>query len=376
MMLDKKTTLVASALGAASLMIAYNLKASPLTLGGDFRLRYEHIDVEGADRNRDRARIRLRVGLNAELTDTVDVGAVLATGSEDPVSTNQTLNSTFTTKDIRLDQAYASWKPTDGLKMMGGKIKNPWYNPGKYYKSELIWDGDLRPEGIEVTYDTGPFFVNGAFFIVEESSSQSNIHLYGGQVGYEGEFGFGDVLIGTGIHRYDSVKGRNVNDFTYLEDEGGDSFGNKLDANGDFVSGFTPWNIFAGISFDALSLPAKLYGEYVINTDAEPLVENGVEVAGKEDTGWIAGIKLGKKKEPGSWDARFSWRNLEADAVFGAFTDSDFNGGGTGGKGLEFNAGYQITKGLAAAFTYFLDKDNTGDERDFDRIQADLKYKF
>jgi hypothetical protein len=291
------------------------------------------------------------------------------------VSTNQTLDSEFTTKDIRLDQAYATWKPIGGLKFIGGKFKNPWFRPAKFYKSELIWDSDLRPEGLAASYHAGPFFVDAGYFIVEESSSASNITLYGGQIGYKGDLGFGDVLIGTGIHRYDTVKGKNLDDFDFLAEEQS-SFGNKLDANGNFVSGFVPWNIFAGLGFKAFNLPTKVYGEYVTNTDAEPLVVNGVETAGKEDTGWIVGVKVGHAKEPLSWDARFSWRDIERDAVFGAFTDSDFNGGGSGGKGLELNAGLQLTKGWKAAFSYFHDKDNFGDERDYDRIQADLKYKF
>jgi hypothetical protein len=376
MKVDKKITLIASMLGLVSLTTNNNLTAGPVKLGGDFRLRYEHTDEEGKDKEVNRGRIRLRLGIKAEVTDTVDVGAVLATGSEDPVSTNQTLGSEFTTKEIRLDQAYATWKPIDSLKFIGGKFKDPWFHPADFYKSELIWDEDLRPEGLAANYQAGPFFVDAGYFIVQESGSPANVTLYGAQGGYKGELGFGELLIGTGIHRFDTVKGKNVNDFTYNADEGGDSFGNKLDANGNFVSGFVPWNIFAGLGFKAFNLPAKVYGEYVINTDAEPLVVNGVETVGKEETGWIAGVEVGHTKEPLSWEARFSWRDVERDAVFGTFADSDFNGGGTGGKGLELNAGLQLTKGWQGALTYFHDKNNFGDERDFDRLQVDLKYKF
>jgi hypothetical protein len=47
MKLDKRTTIIASMLGLVSLTTANNLTAGPVTLGGDFRLRYEHIDEEG-----------------------------------------------------------------------------------------------------------------------------------------------------------------------------------------------------------------------------------------------------------------------------------------------------------------------------------------
>ena len=47
----------------------------------------------------------------------------------------------------------------------------------------------------------------------------------------------------------------------------------------------------------------------------------------------MAGATLGKAKDKGSWQFDYNYRDLEADAVVGAFSDSDFAGGGTGAEG-------------------------------------------
>ena len=69
---------------------------------GDFRYRYENIDEEGKD-GRNRSRIRARTHLEADLSPTLQVGIGLATGGDDPVSSNQTIGGGGSSKDIKLD---------------------------------------------------------------------------------------------------------------------------------------------------------------------------------------------------------------------------------------------------------------------------------
>jgi hypothetical protein len=117
-----------------------------IKLKGDFRYRYENIDEQGKD-ERDRNRIRARAALIAQLPDDIEVGLGVASGGDDPVSTNQTLGGGGSTKDIRLNLAYANWRAMEGLNLIGGKYKNIWYRP---QKSGLIFDGDFNPEGVAV----------------------------------------------------------------------------------------------------------------------------------------------------------------------------------------------------------------------------------
>lgn len=55
----------------------------------------------------------------------------MATGGDDPVSTNQTLDTGSSTKDIRLDLAHFDYQFNDSRSLTGGKMKNPFYKPGK-----------------------------------------------------------------------------------------------------------------------------------------------------------------------------------------------------------------------------------------------------
>ena len=72
---------------------------------GDFRYRHEMIDKQDSD-TRHRHRIRARFGLYGDVSPYSSFGIRLATGSDDPVSTNQTLDGAFSTKTIGLDLAY------------------------------------------------------------------------------------------------------------------------------------------------------------------------------------------------------------------------------------------------------------------------------
>jgi len=71
---------------------------------GDFRYRFESFDIEGKpDRNRNR--VRARAALIADITPTMEVGLGLASGGDDPVSSNQTLGGGGSTKELRMDLA-------------------------------------------------------------------------------------------------------------------------------------------------------------------------------------------------------------------------------------------------------------------------------
>jgi hypothetical protein len=120
---DVKTTVAQAA------PVATDNWSDRIRLDGDFRYRYERIDPEGSDTRR-RNRIRARVNVKADVSDDIEVGFGLATGGDDPVSTNQTLGGGGSSKDVSLNLAYADWEVMDGLHLIGGKFKNPLYRAG------------------------------------------------------------------------------------------------------------------------------------------------------------------------------------------------------------------------------------------------------
>ncbi len=69
----------------------------------DIRYRHELISEEDEDYIRNRQRIRARVEFTMTASENIDGVIRLASGSEDPISTNQTLTGGFSTKPIMLD---------------------------------------------------------------------------------------------------------------------------------------------------------------------------------------------------------------------------------------------------------------------------------
>ena len=69
-------------------------------------------------------------------------------------------------------------------------------------------------------------------------------------------------------------------------------------------------------------------------------------------------------------------RELEANAVVGAFTDSDFAGGGTDGRGHRLTAKYALSKKVCFGLTYFIDDKGLENSKDYHRVQADFAVKF
>ncbi len=76
-----------------------------IRFNGDLRYRHELIDAEGKP-DRSRHRIRARLGMYGKVNENMTVGIQLATGSDNPVSTNQTIGGGFSSKNVVLDLAY------------------------------------------------------------------------------------------------------------------------------------------------------------------------------------------------------------------------------------------------------------------------------
>jgi len=343
--------------------------ADTVTFKGDIRVRGEYIDKEGSD-TRERARIRARLGANAKVSDEIDATIALASGNDDPVSTNQTLGDGFSTKDIGLDLAYIDLHPdaVSDLNILLGKMKQPFIAV-----NDLQWDGDLNPEGAALNYeiptgDTISLLLNGGAFWVQERSTDDETMLYGAQAALQMKDEDLTLTTGASYFYYDNIEG-----FDPIYDPL-DSFGNSVTETVDpvtgevtemvYATGFEILELFAEAGFD-LGAPVVFSASYVVNQDAD-----------EDDTGYMVGFKVGKLKKTGSFEFGYSYRELESDAVLGAFADSDSFGGGTDGKTHKLNLGYQIAKNLSSSLTYFMGETGLDDGVDYDRVQLDLSTKF
>ncbi len=353
--------------------------------GGDFRYRYESLDNTSNEvgNKRRRNRIRARLKMKAKVNDEWDAIFRIATGSSDsPTSTNQTLENSFESKDLWLDLAYADWHPesTPGLNVLIGKMKNPFYRVGG---NQLIWDGDVNPEGGAAKYswdldnNTSATVVGGAFWL-DARSSDADAGYFGIQAMLKHKYDDGShLLYGASFYDIGNISSKAA---------GTSALGVTLEGNTG-TGGATPsyrydYDVvegFAEYGFKCNEMPVKIFSNYVQNT-AAPSGRN---------TAYSIGAQLNKAKKPGSWQLKASYRDVDSDAVFAGLSDSDFIDGGTGGKGWVLGYKYQVAKNIQAGLTYFInDRDRrtgTGQGVDasggsgsqtFNRLQADLIFKF
>jgi hypothetical protein len=133
------------------------------------------IPTYNVDQNRDRFRLRARIGAGIDLGDNFTAGMRLGTGSDDqPVSENQTLGGAnggqagnFSKYQIWLDRAflrYELWgEPEKDLSISVGRFDNPFFNTSMLWADDLAFDGFMAKGKFEVADGVTPFFTVGAF---------------------------------------------------------------------------------------------------------------------------------------------------------------------------------------------------------------------
>jgi hypothetical protein len=371
------------------------------TINGDFRYRNETIDQEYVRKDRNRDRLRLRLGVVAKVNDTVKVTAQLASSEPatatgdggDPRSSNQTLTKQNSRKPVFIDLAYAEWTPNQFLKFTAGKMKYPWIRAGQ----SVLFDGDVNPEGLAANFTYGTFFGSAFYNLLEErfggglsnqansAGFNTNSNLVGAQLGWKDDVGPGKLTVAGGYFQYNGVQHRNV--FW-----NGGTGGNTATGTGCYYGATSclafGYRLIEGLAEYTMTVggrPLTVHADYATNTDAE---DNLAATTDKLDTAQSYGVQYGKAGEARAWEVGAFWQKLERDALYGQMIDSDFAGGNTDGKGFVLKAGYSPAKNWTLNGTYFVNKTNmdapfaggTGigsvNNRGYNRLQLDLNFKF
>ncbi|WP_223547490.1 putative porin [Pseudomonas sp. A-B-19] len=342
---------------------------------GDVRFREETVHNDGVPNNKDqdRQRIRARLGAYSEINPQVDTGIRIATGSNDDArSTNQDLNNYFDKKQIWLDQGYIDYHPDaiKNLHLVGGKMPQQWVSMG-----DIIWDSDINPEGLAVTYkyplsgSTELFGSAGHYTLKDNVDGEGvqfkhDLRLYAGQLG--GRFAITDSMkmtLGGSIYSYDNDSS------SACPTSGTVTTPCALAVNGNSPNEtFKLYEGFGQLDFSNLPVPLSIYGQYVNNTDA----------SNDQDTGWLAGVK----SRLYGFNVDYNYRDVQRNAVVGAFTDSDFANGFTGSRGSKLKVSYDLDKNFALGATYFMatsDQTNANinkKDSDINTLQLDAEAKF
>jgi hypothetical protein len=310
-----------------------------MKLKGDVRLRYRDSERETVPEVfENRYKVRLRLGVETEVNDQWKAGFGLASGGADPRSTNWTLEDTFEKIDIRIDYAYAQYQPFEWGKLVAGKFKNPIWKT-----KDLMWDGDITPDGIVAMLEHKPmdnlelFLVPGWYLLNESSDTEDGAGLIFAQPGLKWKFMDKAYLKFAGtVYDFQGVAGNNF-------DEWG-SGSNSKDANNRLFYDYDSIALDAEVGFPKIPGPVPffaVFGQFVSSDADSDLDGDGFE----DNEGYLVGVKFGHKKvkKLWQWQGKYNYRRLERDAWPDFLPDSDFYDGATNAKGheVEFQLGLQ-----------------------------------
>ena len=339
---------------------------------GDVRFRQETVKIQGESNNggrdKDRQRIRARLGAYTEINNQVDTGIRISTGSSDDArSTNQDQDNYFNKKSIWLDLGYIDYHPDQikNLHVIGGKMLQPWVSMG-----DIIWDSDINPEGLALTYKYPLGSSAELFGSLGNYNLKDNVD--GDGVQFRNDLRLTSGQLGTRFSVTDNLKmtlGGSI--YAYQNDQNSTCTSSTtpcaLAVNGNSANEqFRLYEGFAQADIGGLAVPLAFYGQYVKNNDA----------SNDQDTAWL----LGAKSKVFGFNLDYNYRDTQRNAVVGAFTDSDFANGTTGSRGHKMKVSYDIDKNFAVGATYFLTKadyaSRTQRDANTNTLQLDAEAKF
>lgn len=384
-------------------------------------------------------RARARIGVIADISENATVGVRLATGSDDsPVSTMQTLGGGLEKKNVWLDQAWFAYKPTDSLKITGGRFGNP------FVSSDMLFSNDLNFDGVAAQFDKKLSNENISLFgtlgiIPLEYSSDNSPHdsadkmnseskwLLGAQIGANWKLSSTDRLRGAvALYSFQNVSGK-LSDPCSLW-------------NGDVTSCNTDWtrpafmqkgntlmllrNIalnpaspantaqpqYAGLAseFRLLDLNArwdtKVFNNYSLRLDANyirnlaydedkifaraagsTIVNNfngsGGNTRADFESGGNAFMMQATLGDPspsvrGAWNMMLGYKYIEADSMPDAYNDSSFHLGGTNARGYTMGGSYAFDKNTWLTARWLSSKEVSGPPLAIDVLQFELNTRF
>jgi hypothetical protein len=356
-----------------------------LTVSGDIRLRHESFYRNTAD-DRHRERFRLRIAPELKVGD-LTVGIRLASGTGEQVSTNKSFDNLSSQTALYIDRAFLKWHSPElrWLTLVGGRMPNPFFT---VYSSDAVWDDDFNPEGVaeNLVFKLGgtELFLNLAQIVLDEDSGgkpSTDQWFFGQQVGVKAN-PMHNVQTTLAAAYYNTVNAQNGTFGQTFQDGNSRCQVNTAPTPNvpagcvasQLVNDYNVLDVTALVATKVGSLPISVMGDYVTNT-ADTKNASGADT---EDSGYQAGLILGKASDPQTWELAYFYKLVGTDATLADVADSDFGNGGTDRKGHIMWAAYNPSKALQVKVKYFKTEreDDLATPNDINRLQADLSVKF
>ena len=392
--------------------IKLNESVKEMAIYGDLRLRWQHnqdntqiADPSNSNQNQSN-RFRLSIGSNFKLTDGVSAGVELSTQS----TANQryvTYNNAGGDYGLGISKAFIGWTPSKEFTVSAGRQSSP------FYSTEMVWDNDVRVDGVTEKIDLGALlgfgdgfhlhFISGQFVggdnLSFNAGSENNRDgwLFQSQLKAVADLGGAKLTIAPGFQWSSAsssntleteVNGRGAIPTTYDAYDVNNVFlgrygtaGAALAApsaayartiNGEssnYLNDLAVLLIPGDVTFEVAGTKAKFLWDFAYNFSAGTTGAGArltAPISSTQDRmAWLAGIQFGENKNKGDFSVFGNYREIGAGALNSFYSDSDFALGQVGNqRGFKVGGKYSLTKNatLTAAYTAStnIDQDNQG----------------
>ena len=348
-------------------------------LFGDFRLRLEadwdSIEADGTARvDRNRVRVRARVGFEYEPNEHLVFGMRLRSGSElSQQSPNITILSDVdevganpTQADFNFDKWYAAGK-TGKLVGWAGRNSLPWWR-----QNELFWDDDVTVTGLAAIYKTAAgkraeIGVNAGYF-----------SLPVGMRAYSGTLGLAQLVydIQMGDRGFSATAGVLAVDADPLDADG------ALLLRGNGARDYTSWIASLQARLEVGGFPVLLGADLAHNSQGYSPSDPDPETANHWDqvNAYVISVKIENPKRSLLGAYTYAW--VEALAVSSSYAEDDWARWGTNNqtrdtdmRGHELGLVYSFTKNMNLVFRVYLVEAITTHE-DGKRARVDYNVRF
>ncbi|WP_119628140.1 putative porin [Methylocaldum marinum] len=378
--------------------------------------------------DRQRYRIRFRLGLEAQIAEHFKAGVRLATSNDrSPISINQTLGQYGKQYEVALDRAFLQYdyvddKGRDWFTVWAGRFANPWLSTDNMFDPDLSFEGfagtfrlPIGPKTAlaENYFKSGPqyrqinmgssvpnavFLTLGAFPLQEIELESQDKWLWAAQTGLDWHFG-SSTRMKAGIAYYDyknivalpNALGSRRNDWTApafftkgnslarISNDPSDTNVNTrlvgLASDFDIIDAMLALD-YGGFGANHIMLTAN-FSENIGFDRKEILRRTGLDIKPKT-TAFQVRLDVGRPeiRKFGDWSTFFAYKYLERDSVLDAFTDSNFHLAGTDAKGWMAGMVYGLAKNTWANIRWLSADEIDGPPLGIDVLLVDLNARF
>lgn len=342
-----------------------------LTLSGDFRARYNYTSGNGANPNQGGqgyrltpstnpahdSRVqqqsfydfRLRINADYQLSDDFYAGFGLRT-QRDARNDNALMGTNSADLGIGIYRAFLGWNPVEGVSLVAGKQKNP------FYTTDLVWDADLYPtgfsqkvdlnktfgfSGINLTLVSGQFVMNDNDESLPDHNKNRDAFLWQTQLIAGIDLGAAKLTIAPGYISTNGADNGNVVPPVAPASTGTALTNYENDVQALLVPG--------DISGEVAGIKAKIEWDFAYNfsgRDRARVLSNvgDNDSRSADKLAWLLGIRLGENKKKGDFSVLANYRQTGAGALPYLMSDNEFAFGDTRNMcGFKFGAAYSVS---------------------------------